>query len=621
MVKKTIYFIILFLLSFLFIGQNPRNTQKHNDKPAKKKKLKELIELTKNKRNISPIDNLQIGRELITIGEKNNDIKIKILGLQTMGFGYGCSGKLKKSFEMYKKSLRFAESIDDTNGEATTYSEMSNISYSSYNDFPKAMEFYKNAILSYRRAKNLYGEAKFQCKTGGILRRLGKYKSATKLFISALQNLEKLGRPTLWERFFVIECIADITCTLGNLKTAQEYIKQYEEMHKRDPNHRCKVRLLFLKSKLSMHSGNYENALLTVNKAYALQEELSKKVSLIADQRVKSVLLEHTLKVLLKTGRTAEMKDLFVKFDKMFRKHIDPYIIAKVLLTHAEYYYKRRQINLAIKTGLKSEKICNKYNFYGILLRIYPKLSEWYIEINRPELSLKYLKSKKAVELTTNSSRISADIMSIILGYEKNKTKKALGKLRTRNIKTIVLLCLFIVLLILLFWLIFARHKKDNLLKLGKLKKEYEESFEKYQKKIESFKENNNKKGISTDKGKKMMTKIIDIMNEDKLFLNSEFSLEELTKIMNINHYYLSDIINSYWGNNFNDLINTYRVYEAKKILEDSKFANLKIIDIGYDVGFNSISTFNRVFKSKVNITPKQYRKTFLISKNKNSTS
>jgi len=609
MLKKIISFTLLSAFILVVMGKNVAKVSEKKDTDSKKK-LKHLVELTKKKREISPEKNLQIGQKLILIGEKENNLKIKVLGLQTMGFGYSCRGKLKKAFEAYEKSLHFAESIDFTSGQAITYSEMSNLYYYG-NNFPKALKYYKNAVISYRKSNNLYGEAKFQCKTANTLIRLGEYKMATKLLIVALKNLEKIGKPTLWERFFVIDNIANVTCTMGNLDIASKYIDMYKIMYKKNPNHRCKVRLLFLQSKLLYNKLHYKESLLLINKAFALQEKQSKIVSLITDYRVKMSLIEHTLEILLKLKKTIEIERLLKQMDTMFDKNPDPYLIAKVLLIRSKYYYLTHNIKLALKTAFDSERMSEKYNFKGILLNTYSLLSEWYIELNKPKLGLKYLKAKKALEKKNIYSRLPADIMSIILGYEQNKIKKEVGKLKSKNIKAIIWFISFIFIIIILFIFIYTKIKRENLKKFKKLRKEYEDSFKKQQQRINDFNNKKDKKIISPDKGKIILKKIAEIINKDKLFLNAEFNLEKLSNILNINHYYLSEIINSFWGNNFHDLINTYRVNEAKKILENPKYNDTNIINIGYNVGFNSISTFNRVFKSKVNITPKQYRKTF----------
>ena len=59
---------------------------------------------------------------------------------------------------------------------------------------------------------------------------------------------------------------------------------------------------------------------------------------------------------------------------------------------------------------------------------------------------------------------------------------------------------------------------------------------------------------------------------------------------------------------NFYDLINGYRVEEAKRLLLDSKNMNYTILSVGFEAGFNSKTTFNTVFKKFTGLAPTDYR-------------
>jgi AraC-like DNA-binding protein len=61
---------------------------------------------------------------------------------------------------------------------------------------------------------------------------------------------------------------------------------------------------------------------------------------------------------------------------------------------------------------------------------------------------------------------------------------------------------------------------------------------------------------------------------------------------------------------NFYDLINGYRVEEAKRLLLDTKNRNYTILSVGFEAGFNSKTTFNTVFKKFTGHTPTDFRET-----------
>ena len=102
---------------------------------------------------------------------------------------------------------------------------------------------------------------------------------------------------------------------------------------------------------------------------------------------------------------------------------------------------------------------------------------------------------------------------------------------------------------------------------------------------------------------------VTDYMTAEKPYLMPALTLEKLASLMGIQARVLSTIINRQFNCNFFEFINSYRVEEAKRILADSSKLNKNMLDVMYDVGFNSKATFNTLFKKKVGLTPSEYRK------------
>lgn len=98
-------------------------------------------------------------------------------------------------------------------------------------------------------------------------------------------------------------------------------------------------------------------------------------------------------------------------------------------------------------------------------------------------------------------------------------------------------------------------------------------------------------------------------MKMDKPYLDAELTIDSLAESIECTRHHLSQVINEQLGKSFYDYINQYRVEEAKQLLADPSRGNHKIASIAYDAGFNSISTFNDVFKKLAGSTPSQFRK------------
>ena len=102
---------------------------------------------------------------------------------------------------------------------------------------------------------------------------------------------------------------------------------------------------------------------------------------------------------------------------------------------------------------------------------------------------------------------------------------------------------------------------------------------------------------------------ISDYMIRERPFLNSEFTLQDLSLGLGIPAHKLSRAINRETGSNFFQLVNRYRIDAVKRQLSEPDGKNKTLLAVALDTGFNSKSTFNLAFKRIVGMTPTQYRK------------
>lgn len=97
-------------------------------------------------------------------------------------------------------------------------------------------------------------------------------------------------------------------------------------------------------------------------------------------------------------------------------------------------------------------------------------------------------------------------------------------------------------------------------------------------------------------------------MNEEQRYLDSELSIADLSKDLNISSKIVSQVINEGYKCNFFDFVNDYRVEAAKSLFKSDAENKLTIQEVMYDSGFNSKSSFNTAFKKFTKQTPTQYR-------------
>jgi len=114
---------------------------------------------------------------------------------------------------------------------------------------------------------------------------------------------------------------------------------------------------------------------------------------------------------------------------------------------------------------------------------------------------------------------------------------------------------------------------------------------------------------VSVNKSEILFKDIEQSIITQKLYLNSNLSLQTIADEFNISSGYLSQLINNFGNQNFNDLINSLRIKEAKKMLQDKNFNKYTINAIALEAGFNSKSNFYLTFKKLTGTTPLEYIK------------
>lgn len=110
------------------------------------------------------------------------------------------------------------------------------------------------------------------------------------------------------------------------------------------------------------------------------------------------------------------------------------------------------------------------------------------------------------------------------------------------------------------------------------------------------------------DKIEEIYNQILEVIETKQLYLNTEFTIFELSKELNINYKYVSQAINQGLNKNFVTFVNEYRVEHAKKLLLNPSHSNYTIEAISEMSGFKSKSSFNNFFKKHTGLTPSEFR-------------
>lgn len=117
------------------------------------------------------------------------------------------------------------------------------------------------------------------------------------------------------------------------------------------------------------------------------------------------------------------------------------------------------------------------------------------------------------------------------------------------------------------------------------------------------------KSTLSPERAERYLGKLLRVMESEKPYTDGELTLQKLADKLSMPAQHLSQIVNERLKQSFSDFINAHRVEEAKRRLLDPKTQHYTVLAIAEDVGFNSKSSFNAVFKKHTNMTPSEFRK------------
>jgi len=211
------------------------------------------------------------------------------------------------------------------------------------------------------------------------------------------------------------------------------------------------------------------------------------------------------------------------------------------------------------------------------------------------------------------NERVAKQLHELQIKYETEKKDKALAfKDAALERKNLIIRYTFIIAFILVISsaviLIMYRKKQKAYLELIRMHVDSLQKEEAFGKKAKK-----GKAKPSDEKGKEETSEplyeILEAkMNEEKLFLQSDLTLEKLAVELNVSSKHLSQVIHKKYDTNFPDFVNNFRVKEVARLLLNPEYDNYSLEGIAQLCGFKSRSVFNQAFKKIMGVTPSFYK-------------
>ena len=490
-----------------------------------------------------------------------------------MGKNASKSEKNTEAEIFLKNALKFSNT---DNQRMKIYSKLGSI-YWQKGKFDKSVLFYRNTLKISERIGNQKYQATALNNIGFIFAEYGKHEKAIEYYKKALiirQNISyKKG----------------IGWSYNNI--AREYI----DLDKQD------TALNFANKSLAIFRGinHFEgesNALNTIGNIYS-----KKKAFKLA------------MKFYLESLQIREQINREFLIAESYKN------IAKVYIEISNF----KNAEITIKKGiLLSEKIKSKKNtrnFYFLLYKLKNKKKKY-----KEALSayIKYTELNDSLLSIESENKIS----ELEIEYQTEKKEQIIKFLDTKdelNAEIILrqknrLLFLFsgfgilLVSLIIVLSIYFKRNRAYKMLvkqsiEIVNLEKNQPDEMFEYNKSKNL--PDKTKLSIEISNEKEIINDLLTIIEENRYFLNSSCTIDELAKKIKTNRQYLSKIINDKFETSFNNFINKYRIKEARKLLLDTDYDKYTIEAIAELSGFNNRTTFNIAFKKNTGVTPSFFKK------------
>ncbi len=113
---------------------------------------------------------------------------------------------------------------------------------------------------------------------------------------------------------------------------------------------------------------------------------------------------------------------------------------------------------------------------------------------------------------------------------------------------------------------------------------------------------------LTKEDGDYLVQKINAVLEQNKYYKDPDFNLSSFAEKLGVPKYRISQALNAFSEKSFSELINEFRIEEAKERLVEKSSSHLKLEAIGEEVGFRNKVSFYKNFKKLVGSSPGEYR-------------
>lgn len=241
----------------------------------------------------------------------------------------------------------------------------------------------------------------------------------------------------------------------------------------------------------------------------------------------------------------------------------------------------------------RNRNVRYRYQFLHLLAELYDARG------NTSEAYSYYRKSIASKDSIVNVDKEAA-FNNLLDMYGKASHQSELRK-KQNDMNLIIFVCVVSILAAGFILFSYIRQRRLNK-SLVQLNQEYLKRNEMLRKYLEPKPED-----VKITAEEELFGRLEKLMRQEHIYRHKDISLDKLALMLSTNRTYVSRTINKFADKSFWGYINMYRIAEATQILSDLD-NEIQIKNIYEVLGYNSPSSFFRVFREETGITPSEYR-------------
>ena len=541
----------------------------------------------------------RLAREALEIARGLADRRAEALALRHVARCESVARRFDPALEDFFRSWRIYREIADKGEEAATGREIDALFASLlavFSDLDRARDYHESVLQAARRENDAAAAALSLNRIADIDRARGLYRRAIPLYREALRLHEQHN--VLCEPGILFGNLSDSCLKAGDRDGAMAAMRRNQADLDEKRLAQGDGRAQATEGQERLERGDLEGALASMGRALDIHQRHFVISRTVADLRTLAEI--HS-----RLGRERQARECLDRADAILRLKADRIEIMAVLLSRAEALRRQGELDRAEALLLYCESESSQKQLYEKLRETYGQLSSLYTLRRDPARALYYSSLVKATWAGMPSKAVWAGMQKLLDQEASDREIAAVQKQRRRQVlATAAAAVAALVLVAVLVWKRKALRRwlrdllSSRLQRLQRQKAKLREAERR-------LGEGGKKRGHSLD----CLGRALLHMRSEKPYLDNALSLKALAGKIGTNAGALSRALNAELGMGFSDFVNHFRIEEAMRIMSGDDRDEWDVIDVCFETGFNSLSSFYRVFKMHTGMTPAEFQR------------